>query len=147
MGDTLLRFGRIAILAGLLSLDACGDGDGEAARDPTPSSATAVAPESVMSVPAAEPEPAPTPAPANQRTPPPPPEAGSAQVEGACSRVAACCRAFHSASHAPTTLCDGYDTSMPTQPNPAMDPRCVPTLDGFRRSFERMGSEIPEACR
>ncbi|MCA9610834.1 MAG: hypothetical protein KC619_34800 [Myxococcales bacterium] len=139
--DTLVRFGRIAALGAILALGACGEEEAEETTEPT--AEPDVAPDEVTSAPEEPAEATPAPAPPGT---PPPPAAGSAQVDGACSRVAACCQAFHIANHVPSTPCDGFAT-MPDHPDAHQDPRCVPTLDGYRRSFEQMGLEIPEACR
>lgn len=130
---------RIAALAA-----ACAAAVGCAEEETAPPTVEAPSAEPPAPGPMSEAPPAP-PAPA-QPAGPPPPAAGPTEVVGACSRVHGCCRAFHEASGAATTPCDPYGL-MPSTPDPNRDPGCAPTIDGYRRSLERMGLPIPDACR
>ncbi len=128
--------------AALAAAFACA-GCAEEADPPTVEAAPAEAPPAEPPAPGPMSEAPPAPA---QPAGPPPPAAGPTEVVGACSRVHGCCRAFHEAAGAATTPCDPYGL-MPSTPDPNRDPGCAPTIDGYRRSLERMGLPIPDACR
>jgi hypothetical protein len=67
-----------------------------------------------------------------------PPPAGGVT---ACSRVAACCRAFVTEMGQEASTCDAYnDTSMIPEAN------CQSTIDGYRSGLQALGRTIPADC-
>lgn len=76
--------------------------------------------------------------------PPTDPSADPAAGGSACSRVAACCRAYVAEMGAavPASTCDAYnDTSM------IPETTCQSTIDGYRSGLQALGRNVPAECQ